>query len=145
MELLQSFLREIDCNSWVYKEGKNRNLFALETLCEYVDFDFNPSNLSAEEKLFYVKGFFDAEGGVPRNGKRFYIQFAQKSYRKIERIRDILNEFRINCGKIHNPSEKVDPDYWRIFIRSDSHKKFIKVVGSLHPIKSVILVERMVI
>jgi intein-encoded DNA endonuclease-like protein len=145
LETLQSFLKKINCNSWIYKEGKERNLFALETLCKEIDFVFNPSNLCIKEKSFYVKGFFDADGGIPRNGKRFYIQFAQKSYEKIEWIKNILKELGINCGRIHNPSKDVNPNYWRIFVRIESHKKFAKVVGSLHPIKSAILVVRMVI
>ncbi len=145
LELLKSLLSKIDYNSWIYREGKNRNLFALETLCKNIDFNFDPSGLSVRKKLFYVKGFFDAEGGVPRNGKRFYIQFAQKSYKKIERIKNILDELGIDCGKIHNPSKNINPNYWRIFVRSNSHRRYAKIVGSLHPIKSKILVERMVI
>jgi intein-encoded DNA endonuclease-like protein len=145
LETLKSLLEKIEYNSWIYKEGKNRNLFTLETLCKEIDFGFSPSNLSLKEKIFYVKGFFDAEGGVPRNGKRFYIQFAQKSYEKIKWIKSILEESGINCGKIHNPSKNVNPEYWRILVGVNGHRKFAKVVGSLHPIKSEILVERMVI
>lgn len=145
LKILQLFLRKINYNSWIYKEGKDRDLYVLETLCQEINFSFDPLNKSIEEKIFYVKGFFDAEGGVPRNGKRFYVQFAQKSYKKIEQIKKSLDELGISTGKIHNPSKNIDPNYWRIFVRTKSHKRFAKIVGSLHPIKSVILLERMVI
>jgi intein-encoded DNA endonuclease-like protein len=91
----------------------------------------------------YMRGFFDAEGGVPRNGKRFYIQLAQKDYAKMSAVKKILREIGIESGKIHNPSKRVDPDYWRIFVPVRHHRAFAERIGSWHPVKSKIFSERM--
>lgn len=120
-------------------------MYVLETLCKELDFSFNPKNLSKEEKVAYLKGFFDAEGGVPHNGGRFYVQLVQKNLPKIELIKKLLIELGIKSGKIHNPSKRIDPDYWRIFILADSYKKFANLIGSLHPIKSDIFRKRVMI
>ena len=116
----------------------------LETLCKNLDFAFNASKLeNSLEKAFYVKGFFDAEGGIPCTKDRFYIQLVQKNFGKIEKMKSLLSDLGIESGKIHNPSKKVDPDYWRIFISSKYHKRFAQIVNSDHPVKSKIFYERM--
>lgn len=143
LEILQKFLKEISCNSWIYKEGKGRNVFVLETLCKNLDFRFNPLNLTDGEKIAYIKGFFDAEGGMPHKAGRFYIQLVQKDLRKIQMIKTLLKDLGIESGKIHNPSRKVDPDYWRIFISAQSYKKFAEIINSLHPLKAKIFRQRM--
>ena len=92
------------------------------------------------EKIAYVRGYFDAEGGVPRNSaNRFYIQFVQKDFEELEKVRNMLEELGIRCGKIHNPSIKVDPEYWRFFVRAQSYQRFIELIGSWHPIKGLFL------
>lgn len=143
LKVLQSLLKEIGHASWIYKEGRERTVYVLETMCNEINFSFYPC--SREEKRFYVKGFFDAEGGIPRNQKRFYIQLAQKSRKKIELIKSALNDLGIKCGKVHNPSVRVNPDYWRVFVLRDSHDKFLCKIGSLHPIKSALICRRMMI
>ncbi len=144
LAFLQELLEKIGSRSWIYREGKSRNLYALETTCKKLDFDFDPLRLvTVGEKAFYLKGFFDAEGGVPRNEKRFYIQLVQKDYSKIAAIRTLLQDLGIEAGKIHNPSREVDPDYWRIFIRTKHHRMFALIVGSAHPVKQEIFRVRM--
>lgn len=144
LEMLQKMLKQIGYNSWIYREGKYRNLYTLETLCRELDFRFNPHSLNTErEKIMYLRGFFDAEGGVPRNQSKFYIQLVQKDYAKMEAIKDLLKSLRIDSGKIHNPSKKIDPNYWRIFVATRHHRIFAEKIGSWHPIKSKILSERM--
>lgn len=143
LEILQKFLKEIGYNSWIYKEGKDRNIYVLETLCKELNFNFSPSNLTVKEKLVYMKGFFDAEGGIPHKSGRFYIQLTQKNFKKIQTIKDLLSELGIDSGRIHNPSKKVDPEYWRIFIPSRDYKKFAKIINSFHPLKAKIFRERM--
>lgn len=146
LELIQSLLRFVGVRSWMYKEGKDRDLFILETVCRDLDFAFDPGKLTTKgEKVAYIRGFFDAEGGVPRNGGEFYIQLVQKDLRKMETIRNILTGLGIQCGVIHNPSRRVDPHYWRIFIARKSHKDFASVIGSWHPIKAEIFFKRMMI
>ena len=144
LEKLQKLLEEIGYRSWIYKEGKNRNLYVLETLCKELNFAFNPKNLKTDcEKIMYLRGFFDAEGGVPRIPGRFYVQLVQKNYQKIAVIKKLLIDLKIESGKIHNPSHKVDPDYWRIFILVKHHDLFAKIIGSWHPIKSKIFSKRL--
>ena len=147
LEMLQQLLQIIGHRSWIYKEGKDRNVFTLETLASFLDFQFDPIGLSdIKEKLAYVRGFFDAEGGIPRKENAvFYIQLVQKNKPKLERLTEILSEVGIDCGKIHNPSVRVDPDYWRFFITTRSHKEFARLVGSWHLRKDAIFKRRMVI
>jgi intein/homing endonuclease len=141
---LQSMLKIIGYNSWIYKEGKTRNLYVLETLCNKLSFEYDPNNLKTDnEKRMYIQGFFDAEGGIPRNGKTFYIQLVQKDKLKISKLKCLLTNLGIETGKIHNPSRRIDPDYWRIFVSTQYHQKFAQLIGSRHPIKKNILCERM--
>jgi len=121
-------------------------LYVLETVCKDLSFGFDPRICqSASQKISYIKGFFDAEGGIPRNGKRFYIQLSQKDYQKIGLLKKFLADLEIESGKVHNPSKQVDPDYWRIFIATNSHKKFADIINSDHPIKKEIFRQRMMI
>ncbi len=146
LEILKDLLCLVESNSWIYKEGKDRNLYILETVCKDLDFSFDPRNLSTEgEKIAYIRGFFDAEGGIPHNDGEFYIQLVQKNLGKMETIKEILIILGISCGKIHNPSIRVDPDYWRFFISRKSHKKFALMIGSWHPLKAEIFSRRMMI
>lgn len=144
LEIIRDLLRSIGIHSWIYREGKLRNLYALETVSKELNFKFDPLRLQAKpERIMYLRGFFDAEGGIPRNGKRFYIQLAQKDYAKMNAVKKILREIRIESGRIHNPSKRVDPNYWRIFIPVKHHRLFAKTIGSWHPVKSRIFSERM--
>ena len=137
LKVLQKLFSRIGYNSWIYKEGSNRDVYVLETLADFLDFKFNPLRLTEnQEKANYIKGFFDAEGGIPKNKKaRFYIQLTQKDKKKIEKLKNLLNALEIQTGKIHNPSWKVDPDYWRIYVLAGWQKRFITKIGSWHPRK----------
>jgi intein-encoded DNA endonuclease-like protein len=146
LETIKSLLCSVGVNSWMYKEGKDRNFYILETVCKDLDFAFDPRTLKTEgEKVAYIRGFFDAEGGIPRTNGEFYVQLVQKDFRKIEVIKEILSTLGIQCGKIHNPSKRVDPDYWRVFVSRKSHKRFAEIIGSWHPIKANIFFKRMMI
>jgi LAGLIDADG-like domain len=90
------------------------------------------------------RGYFDAEGGIPRNrDARFYVQFVQKNREDLARVQSFLNDLGIRCGRIHNPSFRVDPDYWRFYVLADSHENFIRHVGSWHSRKRSLLEARM--
>ncbi|MBM4388596.1 MAG: LAGLIDADG family homing endonuclease [Deltaproteobacteria bacterium] len=144
LEMIQHLLAAIGIRSWIYREGRARNLYALETVSSELVFSFDPSRLRTErERIMYLRGFFDAEGGIPRNGKRFYIQLAQKDYGKMRKVKAILADLGIASGALHNPSVRVDPDYWRIFVPVAHHRAFAARVGSWHPVKSKIFRERM--
>jgi len=145
LKILQRLFGWLGYNSWIYKEGLDRKVYVLETLADFLDFNFDPLKLrSDEEKISYIRGFFDAEGGIPRNIKaRFYIQLTQNDKERLEKIKNLLNDLGINTGKIHNPSQLVDPDYWRMYVPADSQKVFLTKIGSWHPRKIKVLRKRM--
>ena len=145
LRVLQELLSGLGHKSWIYREGKLRDVYVLETTASFLSMDFDPDILEAEEeKAAYVRGYFDAEGGLPYEpNARFYIQFAQKNYAGVCKVKGILEDFSIWCGKIHNPSVKVDPEYWRFYILTRSHRDFAQKVGSWHPRKRSILQLRM--
>jgi hypothetical protein len=141
LERLGKMLQELGYNSWTYQEGKSRQVFVLETSAAFLDIDFDPDFLKTDaERIGYVRGYFDAEGGVPQiPGARFYIQFTQKDLIELGKVKAILEGLDIRCGKIHNPSSRVDPGYWRFFVRAQSYRSFATVIGSWHPRKELLL------
>ena len=54
----------------------------------------------------------------------------------LKQVKDWLEQLGIKCGSIHNPSKKVDPNYWRFFIGVKSYERFARIIGSWHPVKS---------
>jgi len=147
LKILQNLFKQIGYNSWIYKEGRDRSVYVLETLASFLDISFDQKKLSdRKDKIGYVRGFFDAEGGIPHSKKdRFYIQLVQKNKQKLIKIKNILSELEISVGKIHNPSKRIDPDLWRMYVLNDSKDRFVKIIGSWHPKKISILRRRMMI
>jgi hypothetical protein len=74
---------------------------------------------------------------------RLYFQYVQKDRSDLETVLDILRSWKIETGRIHNPSRMVDPDYWRFYVRADSHERFMRLVGSWHPRKRLQIETRM--
>ncbi len=143
---LAMILTSLGHRSWLYQEGKDRSVFVLETSASFLDVDFDPDQLVLQdEQIAYVRGYFDAEGGLPQSpDARFYVQFTQKDRIELEKVKLILELLGITCGKMHNPSVRVDPDYWRFFVRTRSHLAFASQIGSWHPIKELILQRKMI-
>lgn len=146
LHVLQAILQSLDHRSWLYREGKSRNVSILETSAKFLDINFDPTTLSdPSTKVAYIRGFFDAEGGVPKDPKaRFYIQFVQKNQPKLSWIRKELIAMRIDCGKLHIPSVQVDPDYFRFFVSTKAHSVFARQISSWHPRKAQILARMMI-
>ena len=134
---IKKLLAKIGKKAWIYKEGRNRKVYIVEFSKAFLKgFKVN----SPEEKKYYIKGYFDSEGGITKNSKlRLYIYFAQKDKSDLEEVRNFLLELSISCGVIHNPSKKTDPNYWRFFVSSKSYGKFAKEIGSWHLEKSRLL------
>jgi hypothetical protein len=136
---LKELIERLGRKAWTYKEGRNRDVFIVEfsrTLLE----SFAPRTRA--ERLDYVRGYFDAEGGIPaRSGAEPYVYFAQKNHEDLDEVRRILTESGIDCGRIHNPSAAVDPRYWRFYVRRASIARFCSVGGSWHPRKGPRLLE----
>ena len=141
---VQQCLNDLGHKAWLYREGKTRTVYVLETSAKFLSINFNPSHLhTRKEKVAYIRGFFDAEGGLPKNLKaRFYIQLVQKDQPKLAWIHKELTSMGIKCGVIHVPSKRIDPDYFRFFIATSSHGAFKKIIGSRHPRKHLIFESR---
>jgi len=133
MEFLVKEIKNSGSNAWMYKEGKTRNLYVAEFSKNLLK---NFTVQSEQDKIDYIRGYFDAEGGVSRDPKvRYYLYFAQKNLKDLKQVKDWLEKLGIKCGSIHNPSKKVDPNYWRFFIGVKSYERFAQLIGSWHPIK----------
>lgn len=144
--VLKDLFNHLGHRSWIYREGK-RDVYDLETTAMFLDFRFDPLSLkTSEEKEAYIRGFFDAEGGIPHSRNApFYIQLVQKDKGKMQMLKELLQSLGIKTGVLHNPSHRVDPNYWRCFVSTTSHSDFARIVGSWHPVKSARFEERMMI
>jgi len=123
-----------------------REVYVLETTASFLDVGYDPDLLETEaERQAYVRGYFDAEGGLPQSPTaRFYVQFTQKDRCELAKVKAILENMSIQCGVLHNPSAQIDPDYWRFFVRANSYRAFAEKIGSWHPRKQPII-QRMMI
>ncbi|MFN8036067.1 MAG: LAGLIDADG family homing endonuclease [Acidimicrobiia bacterium] len=137
LDLLVAALDVLGHRAWVYREGRDRDFWVMETSARFLALDFDAFPLVAQsEGLCYARGYFDSEGGMPRDPHvRLYFQFTQKDKRNLEAVRSILESWGVACGRIHNPSHAVDPRYWRFYVRAGSHERFMRLVGSWHPRK----------
>ncbi len=134
IEFLLKGILSLGQKAWMYKEGKDRHLYVVEFSKSFLK---DVLITSSQDKIDYIRGYFDAEGGISRSPKvRYYIYFAQKNLNDLSEVKRYLEEFGIICGKIHNPSKQADPNYWRFFISIKSYKIFATIIGSWHPIKS---------
>jgi len=125
----------------MYREGRTRSFWVLETSAGWLTDE--PSFSTKEERCAYARGYFDAEGGIPRDASaRFYIQFVQKDRADIARLHAILEDEGIACGKLHRPSHRADHPVWRFYVAARSQRDFVACVGSWHPRKRGLLATR---
>ena len=60
--LLRDMVKGMGCNAWAYREGRDLNLFVVE----FSRFLLVPHRIkSVRERIDHIRGYFDAEGGVP--------------------------------------------------------------------------------
>ena len=137
--VLERLLERLAKRNWMYREG-TRNVWVIETTWR----PDSPETIRTRgEAAAFVRGYFDAEGGVPGDARdRFYVQFVQKNHADSVRTRDLLGLLDVQCGRIHNPSVRRDPGYWRFYVLTASHMQFVQTVGSWHPRKRTLLEER---
>lgn len=92
----------------------------------------------------YVKGFFDAEGGVPHVEKRkieptnIRIHFSQGNKKSLIELKKIINSFGVKTGSICGPYFKKnykDPQYVLMIHGIKEVTKFYHIFGSLHSLK----------
>mgnify|MGYP001558225329 FL=1 len=137
LDFIKSELEILGAKSWIYKEGKDRNVWILEFSKKFLN---NTQIVSIQDKIDYLCGYFDAEGGIAKSSKvRFYLYYCQKNFDELVQLKNYLEELKISCGVIHNPSRKHDPNFWRFYIAAKSYAKFATIIGSKHPDKSEIL------
>ncbi len=121
-------------NAWIYREGSDRKVYVVEFSKSFLN---NFEIVTKENKIDYIRGYFDTDGGVAKSNKvRFYIYFCQKNFDDLSKVRDYLTDLKIDCGIIHNPSKKIDANYWRFYIRANSYMDFVDKIGSSHPEKA---------
>ncbi len=137
LTVLQKLVKSLGGSAWIYKEGKKRNVWILE----FSKSTLKPVSLKTnEEQISFIRGFWDADGGVAKSQKvKFYIYFAQKNKPILIKLKKWLKKQNIKTGKIHNPSKKVDSGYWRFYISTQSHRDFVEIIGSWHPEKAYYL------
>ena len=126
--------------AWIFKQ---RNIYVLETrFSELINYNpiKNLQRFQGREKIEFISGFFDADGGIPKHPERlkpvtpfYYVQFVQKDKRILTVVRNLLESFGIQCGRIHKYDGKKD--IWRFFVRANSLIKFLKMINSRHPEK----------
>jgi hypothetical protein len=140
LDVIQAGLTALRRKSWRYQEG-TRSVWVVET-CGWFDSLPRPC-ASTSELCAWIRGYFDAEGGLPKQpSARFYIQLSQKDRNDLRLLQLSLEELGIRCGALHNPSRRVDPDYWRFYVRTASHAAFIQTIDSWHPVKRGIFKRR---
>ena len=79
------------------------------------------------------------KAGLPNLLKSDSICITVKNFDELVQLKNYLEELKISCGVIHNPSRKHDPNFWRFYIAAKSYAKFATIIGSKHPDKSEIL------
>ena len=132
-EFLQKGIRTLHVGAWIYKEGKLRNLWIVEFPNKILK---NVIIQSRKNKIEYIRGYFDAEGGIAKKlSVRYYLYFCQKDKKDLLQVKKYLEDVGIICGNIHNPSKMVDSNYWRFYISAKSYTNFAKIIGSDHPEK----------
>ena len=137
IDILAAVLERLGNRAWIYKEGANRSCWVAESR-------WQPGPDASPWPDAYIRGYFDAEGGIPRsNGARFYVQLVQKDLPDLTLLRKRMEALGLACGSIHNPSARVDPHYWRFYVLSQSHEDFCRTIRSWHPRKRLLLEERL--
>ncbi len=140
--VVQLVLERLGAHGWIYREGKDRSVWVLET-CFRPSQGRTTAGQSRPEQAAFIRGYFDAEGGIPRStSSRFYVQLAQKNRLDLEDLRDRMQDLGLKCGCLHVPSVAADPEYWRFYVATASHRQFYERVGSWHPRKRALLDSR---
>jgi hypothetical protein len=108
VDVLRVLIEKQGQKAWMYREGSTRSFWVLETSAKWW-LTQEPSFSTCEERCAYARGYFDAEGGIPRDSAaRFYIQFVQKDRADIARLQAILESeglFAASC--IGRPAKQI--------------------------------------
>ena len=67
LSLLHQVSENVGSNAWIYREGKNREVYIVEFSKSLLNnFEIEPLS----DKTEYIRGYFDAEGGIAKELKR---------------------------------------------------------------------------
>lgn len=97
---------------------------------------FIKNSRDKEVTVSYIRGFFDAEGGLPRDvntAKQYYISFDQANEEPLEFIRSKL----IELGYTPTNLTRTGKVYQFRLCRKDNIVKFCREIGSWHPEKKL--------
>lgn len=92
----------------------------------------------------YVRGFFDAEGGIPHVEKReikptnIRVHFSQGNKKSLVELKKMINNFGIKTGSVCGPYFKKnykDPQYALMIHGIKEVTQFYQIFGSLHSLK----------
>jgi len=144
VELLRECIECAGDKAWIYREGKDRDYWVVETSARYHERRCEVPD-DPEAKVAFIRGYFDAEGGIPRSARaRFYLQIAQKDFTCLSSLHAAVEDVGIPCGALHQPSLAADPNYWRFGVRAAGFGDFAATISSWHPLKRGLLDDRVV-
>ena len=134
---------QTDSTTRYYVAVKNKKLWLrLKAMLEPVsERNSTPrifQSLTEKERLAFIQGFWDADGGCPKNPNRgkLYIDFTQKDAGVLHTLRKELERMKISSGDVRISEKKPTGHIHRFAIISRMALfRFIEYVGSKHPDK----------
>jgi intein-encoded DNA endonuclease-like protein len=81
-ETIANMIKNMGFNAWTYREGKTRDMYVVEFSKKVVE---NVKLITKQEKIDYIRGYFDAEGSIP------YQKIQDSTYTLLKKIKVILN------------------------------------------------------
>lgn len=86
LRVISTILTRLGSRSWTYQEGI-RDVWVIEST--YMPM---PQSFRSQSALKgYIRGYFDAEGGLPKGSQaRFYLQFCQKDQDDLKTVHSAL-------------------------------------------------------
>ena len=66
IQFLAKGIRNLGFRAWIYQEGKNRDVYIVEFSHHVLR---KLQLTSQQEKIDYIRGYFDAEGGIAKTNK----------------------------------------------------------------------------
>jgi len=88
VHFLRILIQILGGHAWVYREVRTRELFVVEFSRTFLE---SHQIRTWQDKIDYVRGYFDAEGGFPSDPTTNpYLYFAQKDRRDLAEVRGFL-------------------------------------------------------
>ena len=138
---LEIFNRKIKNN--IYDEKRKNDLWCLafkdKDVWNVLYNTMKTSPKTSEEEKFYIMGFWDADGGCPKepsNEKKIYIKFTQKDKESLNQLKEMIERLEIKCGNVRISELGRNGKIWRFSITNlNGILNFSEKINSLHPEK----------